>query len=99
MNLDKKIEKLGYTKTSDNEYGIYYEKYVETYKYTHIVAILNKASGRHILQSYDKDCICKDVCGNAGVGLTYEEMRIFTKKMKQSVRKWKRQERRVDGSD
>lgn len=54
--IDKMMKKYGYTKTKENEYGVYYQKR-EPQNYDHIVCVISKASGRHILQSYDAETI------------------------------------------
>lgn len=54
--IDKLMKKYGYTKTSENEYGAYYKKR-EPQHYDHIVCVIRKASGRHIMQSYDSEVI------------------------------------------
>ena len=46
------------------------------------VDIWHKASGRHILQSYDRDLMDEKKIGNTNVGLTGYEMKLFLKKMK-----------------
>ena len=52
--IDKIMKKYGYTKTEENEYGAYYKKR-EPQNYDHIVCVICKASGRHIMQSYDAE--------------------------------------------
>ena len=54
--IDKIMKKYGYTKTKENEYGAYYEKR-ERQGYDHVVCVVCKASGRHIMQSYDKEVL------------------------------------------
>lgn len=54
--IDKIMKKYGYTKTEENEYGVYYKKR-EPQNYDHIVCVICKASGRHIMQSYDAELI------------------------------------------
>ena len=88
--IDDRIAELGFTKIEENEYRVSYERYDERYKYMQNVDILHKASGKHILQSYDKDSCTSDLHSGTGVGLTYSELRLFTKKMKLLIRKWKR---------
>ena len=39
-----------------------------------------KKSGKHIIQSYDKDLIDNKKIGNTCAGLTYYEMKLFMKK-------------------
>lgn len=46
---------------SENKYGVYYEKQ-EKQGYTHVVCIVHKKNGKHIMQSYDKTVI--NVNGN-----------------------------------
>ena len=48
-----------------------------------MLAILHKANGRHIVQSYDKDLMDSKMIGNTCVGLSYYEMKLALKKMKQ----------------
>ena len=50
--IDKAMLKYGYTKTKENEYGAYYEKR-EKQGFNHIVCVACKASGEHIMQSYN----------------------------------------------
>ena len=50
--IDKIMEKYGYTKTKENEYGVHYLKR-EPQNFDHIVCVLHKESGKHLLQSYD----------------------------------------------
>lgn len=54
--IDKMMEKYGYQKTEENQYGVYYEK-IEKEGYTHVVCVIAKQSGNHLMQSYDKECI------------------------------------------
>lgn len=50
--IDKAMRKLGYFKTKENEFGVYYVKR-EPEGYNHVVCVDHKASGKHIMQSYD----------------------------------------------
>ena len=84
--IDDKIEELGFAKVEETKYGALYERYNTQFHYTHVVYIINKASGRHIIQSYDKESSSVD--GSLSVGLTYLEMKLFTKKMKQLTKRW-----------
>lgn len=87
--IDDKIEELGFVKVEESEYGAVYERYNPQYKYTHVVHIIHKSSGRHIIQSYDKEsCSTEGILGGLGVGLTYSEMKLFTKKMKRLTKRW-----------
>lgn len=81
--VDEKIAKLGFKKIREDEYGVEYERYIEKHGYTHKVEILHKKSGKHILQSYDPNLHDEKMIGNTCVGLTWYELKLFTKKMKQ----------------
>lgn len=54
MLIDKAMEKYGYTKTKENEYGVYYQKR-EAQGFDHIVCVIHKANGKHLMQSYDAE--------------------------------------------
>lgn len=82
-NVDKKFEKIGFKKIEDNGYCVRYERRNEEFKYTHVLYIGHKAIGRHIVQSYDKCLMDSDFTGNVGIGLTYYEMRLALRKMRQ----------------
>ena len=80
--IDKKLAKLGF------EFDEFLTNGGAVYKrkngvYTHEVVLMHKQNGRHILQSYDPDLLDECGIGNACVGLTYTELRLFAKKMKQ----------------
>lgn len=81
LNVDKRLEKIGYKIVRNDKYGVEYEK-KEPQGYKHTVVILHKASGNHIMQSYT------DI--NQVVGLTLKEQILFTRKFKQISRAWTR---------
>ncbi len=81
--VDDKLNNIGFVKVNEDKYGVEYERKNNEFDYTQVVSILHKASGRHILQSYDKDLMDEEKIGNVGVGLTGYEMKLFLKKMKQ----------------
>lgn len=81
--VDEKLSEIGFTKIEDNEYYVSYEREVEQYGYTQCLDILHKTSGRHIVQSYDKDAFDAKCIGNLCVGLTHYEMKLIMKKMRQ----------------
>lgn len=86
-NVDDKFREVGFQKVQDDEYGVSYERKEEKYGYTQVLYIGHKASGRHIVQSYDKDLFDEKNIGNTCVGLTYYEMKLAIKKMRN--KKWK----------
>lgn len=80
--VDEKLAEIGFTKEKENEYGCVYKRKDKKYNFTQEVVIEYKESGRHILQSYDPDLGDDKGIGNACVGLTGYEMKLFLKKMK-----------------
>lgn len=81
-SVDEKLKEIGFNKTREDKYGATYERYIAKYDYWQRVDIWHKASGRHILQSYDRDLMDEKKIGNTCVGLTGYEMSLFVKKMK-----------------
>lgn len=75
-SVDEKLKEIGFNKTSEDKYGATYERYVAKYDYWQRVDIWHKASGRHILQSYDRDLMDEKKIGNTCIGLTGYEMNI-----------------------
>lgn len=82
-SIDKKLEDIGFVKIKDDKYAVTYERKLVKYNYTQVLDICHKVSGKHIVQSYDKDLMDKKGIGNICVGLTYYEMKLIMKKMKQ----------------
>lgn len=87
--LDRKILELGFIKVKEDRYGISYVRYHAGY--CQVVDLSRKASGKHLIQSYDKDLMDEQKIGNVCVGLTYEETKLFLKKMKLFLKKMKRE--------
>ncbi len=82
-SIDKKFAEIGFVKIEENKYGCEYERKDEKYNYTQTIHIKHKKSGRHIVQSYDRDLRDNKNIGNTCVGLTGYEMKLIIKKMKQ----------------
>lgn len=82
-SVDEKLKEIGFVKIEEDKYGVKYERKNSKYNFTQSVDILHKASGRHILQSYDNKLMDQKKIGNTCVGLTGYEMKLFLKKMKQ----------------
>lgn len=82
-SIDEKFAEIGFRKISEDEYGAEYERKDEKHGYTQSLALLNKQSGKHIVQSYDKDLMDEKKIGNTAVGLTMYEMRLCLKKMRE----------------
>ena len=81
-NIDKKFEEIGFIKVSEDKYGAFYERYDKEHNFTQVLAIVYKANGNHVIQSYDRDLFDEDCMGNVCVGLTYYETKLALKKMK-----------------
>lgn len=82
-DIDAQFVKLGFKKVKEDNFVVRYERYNLKYKYVQVIAILHKLSGRHIVQSYDKDLQDSAGIGNTCVGLTAHEMQLCIQKMKQ----------------
>lgn len=82
-SIDEKFAEIGFTKVQDDEYAVRYEREYVDYKFTQVLTILHKHSGRHIIHSYDKHLHDRDYTGNVSIGLTYYETKLIMKKMRQ----------------
>lgn len=82
-SIDKRFEELGFIKVREDKHGVTYERHNAKYNYTHVLAILHKASGNHLIQSYDKELFDEQHIGNTCVGLTYQEAKLAVKKLRQ----------------
>lgn len=83
---DEKLKAIGFNKVLDDEFIVSYERIDAEYGFTQVLDIVHKRSGRHIVQSYDKNLSDNKKIGNTCVGLTYYEMKLVQKKMK--VKGW-----------
>lgn len=81
--VDEKFAEIGFVKVEEDEYGVTYTRKNDKYNYTQTLALLHKASGRHLIQSYDADLMDEQKIGNTCVGLTMYEAKLCIKKMKQ----------------
>ena len=81
--VDEKFAEIGLIKIREDKYGAYYQRERKEQNYTQVLHLLHKASGLHIIQSYDKDLFDKKCIGNTCVGLTMYETKLCLKKMKQ----------------
>lgn len=54
--IDKIMKKYGYEKTEESEHGVFYNKR-EPQGYDHVVCVIFKFGGKHLMQSYDKEVI------------------------------------------
>lgn len=86
-SVDDQLKGLGFYKIKENEYGVSYHRNIEKFNYIQRLDIGRKASGRHIIQSYQEG-VNSDGFNN-DVGLEYLEMKLALKKYKQLKRKYK----------
>ena len=82
-SVDEKIAAIGFEKIYESDSVVQYKRYNKTFNFCHIVEIIRKSNGRHLLQSYDAELTDDNHTGNVGCGLTGYEAKLFLKKMKQ----------------
>ena len=82
-SIDTQFEEIGFKKIKEDEYGVSYKRFNKQFKFTQVLDILHKSSGKHIVQSYDSSLTDTKNIGNTCVGLTMYEMKLCLKKMKQ----------------
>lgn len=80
--VDDKLAAIGFVKIKEDKYGVRYKRKDDEHSFVQTVDIFHKASGRHLLQSYDAELTDQKKIGNTCVGLTGYEMKLFLKKMK-----------------
>lgn len=85
--IDKKLEKLGFIKKVENKHGATYTRVNDEYNYIQCLDILRKATGNHIIQSYDMKFNTDGF--HTMVGLTIEETKLALKKYRQLKRKYR----------
>ena len=96
--IDKMMKRYGYKKTRENRHGVYYEK-AEKEGYTHVVCVIAKRSGNHLMQSYDKETI--KVPGrawsiNEGCGVEIPVLLLMWLKAVWLARKYRWEKREAD---
>ena len=77
--IDERFAEIGFVKVKENEYSANYERNTK-YGYIQCLDLVNKASGFHIIQSYEKG-LNTDGFNNC-VGITMYEAKLCRKKMK-----------------
>ncbi len=82
-SIDEKFSEIGFKKVEESPLFVRYQRYVKEYGFTQTLDLLHKASGRHIVQSYDINLMDEKKIGNTCVGLSIYEMKLCIKKMKQ----------------
>jgi hypothetical protein len=78
---DKMFEKLGYTKVEGSDFDIAYEKTDHKFGFIHVIEFGHKASGNHLVHSYEK-AVNTDGFTNS-VGLTIPEIKAIKRKFKE----------------
>lgn len=82
-SIDDRFREIGFIKVKEDKYGAEYERENKKHGYTQTLYLGHKKSGKHIVQSYDKNLMDEKKIGNICVGLTMYEMKLCLKKMKQ----------------
>lgn len=82
-SIDDRFREIGFIKVEEDKYGAEYERENKKHGYTQTLYLGHKKSGKHIVQSYDKNLMDEKKIGNTCVGLTMYEMKLCLKKMKQ----------------
>ena len=86
-NIDEQLMEIGFIKSEENKFGVCYKRECKELRYTQRLDILHKASGNHLIQSYQEG-VNSDGFNNV-VGLNYKEMKLAMKKYRQLKRKYK----------
>lgn len=79
--IDEKFKDIGFKKSAETKYGVVYKRYNNKYEYTHVIYLIHKHNGKHIVQSYDEKAVIGWE-GNIGIGLTINELDLCLRKMK-----------------
>ncbi len=82
-SVDDRLADIGFEKIADNDYYVAYAREMPEENFTQRLDIVRKATGRHLVQSYDKNRHGVDNIGNICVGLTTREMKLAMQKMRQ----------------
>lgn len=80
--VDEKFREIGFIKIKENKYGAIYERDESYHGFTQRLDLTHKASGRHLIHSYDPNLMDEKLVGNTCVGLTMYEAKLCIKKMK-----------------
>lgn len=80
FNVDKALKRLGFEKVrEDKRFIVQYERDTK-YGYVQCLDLCHKASGKHLIQSYQKDVNSEGF--NNSVGFTPKEAKLAVKKMR-----------------
>ena len=81
--VDEKFAEIGFVKVKEDGFGAVYDRNDTKYGYIQRLDLMHKASGLHLVHSYDPFLMDEKNIGNTGVGLSMYEMKLCLKKMKQ----------------
>lgn len=87
VKADKAMEKLGFEKIEENEFGVSYRKEIKKYNFTQRLDIGHKADENHLIQSYVEGINSEGF--NNCVGITYPETKAVMKKYRELKRKYR----------
>lgn len=79
FNADKALAKIGFKKVYESDLVVQYER-DEKHAYTHVLELQHKASGKHLIQSFDKGTNAEGF--NHAVGITAKEAALAIVKMR-----------------
>ena len=87
IKADRKMEKLGFEKAQEDEFGVTYLRKINKYNFVHRIDVVKKSDGNHLVQSYQTKTNSEGF--NNCVGLTYQEMKAVMKKYRELKRKYR----------
>lgn len=87
---DDKLKDLGFKIMEDSKVCTTYERYNRQFNYTQKVDVALKKEAKGMVISYDVSHEHLNDIYYDSVGLTYKEMVLFTKKLKEKIRDYKR---------
>lgn len=85
-SVDERLKDLGFIKLDEDNFGVSYVKDVKKYGFRQRLDIMHKASGKHLIQSYQEGTNSDGF--NNVVGLSYEETKLAMKKYRQLKKKY-----------
>lgn len=76
-NIEQKIKELGFEKVYQSDLVIQFQREDKQFDFIYGVDIVHKQTGKHIIQSYQKNSPCKKF--DCMVGITFDECKLFLK--------------------
>ena len=87
VKADREMEKLGFEKVQEDEFGVTYLKKINEHNFVHRIDIVKKSDGNYLVQSYQTKTNSDGY--NNCVGLTHSEMKAIMKKYRELKRKYR----------